>query len=62
MADVAIPICRFALIPDASSERNRLMSSDDAGTLQLLKACETSVIEPTVAQHKGRIVKRMGDG
>src|SRR5262245_66666548 len=41
---------------------SRLMSADEAGTLQLLKAYETGVIEPTVTKHKGRIVKRMGDG
>ena len=41
---------------------SRLMSADEAGTLRSLKAYETRVIEPTVAKHKGRIVKRMGDG
>ena len=41
---------------------SRLMSADEAGTLQSLKAYETGVIEPTVAKHRGRIVKRMGDG
>ncbi|HET8972373.1 MAG TPA: adenylate/guanylate cyclase domain-containing protein [Pseudolabrys sp.] len=41
---------------------SRLMSADEAGTLQLLKTHEIGVIEPTVAKHNGRIVKRMGDG
>ena len=41
---------------------SRLMSADEAGTLRSLKAHETEIIEPTVAKHKGRIVKRMGDG
>ncbi len=41
---------------------SRLMGKDEAGTLQRLKACEQKVIEPTVERHKGRIVKRMGDG
>jgi adenylate cyclase len=41
---------------------SRLMSTDEAGTLRPLKAYETVVIEPTVAKHKGRIVKRIGDG
>jgi adenylate cyclase len=41
---------------------SRLMTTDEAGTLRSLKAYETVVIEPTVAKHKGRIVKRMGDG
>jgi adenylate cyclase len=41
---------------------SRLMSADEPGTLKLLKECEAGVIEPTVGKHKGRIVKRMGDG
>jgi class 3 adenylate cyclase/TolB-like protein/Tfp pilus assembly protein PilF len=41
---------------------SRLMSTDEPGTLKSLKAYETGVIEPAVAEHKGRIVKRMGDG
>jgi adenylate cyclase len=41
---------------------SRLMSRDEAGTLQTLKRYEARVVDPTIAQHKGRIVKRMGDG
>ena len=41
---------------------SRLMSANETGTLRSLKRCETENIEPTVANHKGRIVKRMGDG
>jgi adenylate cyclase len=41
---------------------SRLMSKDEAGTLITLKAYEIGVIDPTVAKHGGRIVKRMGDG
>ena len=41
---------------------SRLMSKDEAGTLTTLKAYEIGVIDPTVAKHRGRIVKRMGDG
>jgi class 3 adenylate cyclase/tetratricopeptide (TPR) repeat protein len=41
---------------------SRLMSADEAGTLKALKDYETALIEPTVAKHRGRIVKRMGDG
>ncbi len=41
---------------------SRLMSTDEAGALRSLKAYETRVIEPSVAKHRGRIVKRMGDG
>ena len=41
---------------------SRLMEADELGTLRSLKLCETEVIEPLVAEKKGRIVKRMGDG
>jgi adenylate cyclase len=41
---------------------SRLMSADEAGTLKALKAYEIDVIDPTVGTHRGRIVKRMGDG
>jgi adenylate cyclase len=41
---------------------SRLMSRDEAGTLSTLKAYENSIIDPMVAKHRGRIVKRMGDG
>jgi adenylate cyclase len=38
------------------------MGADEAGTLARLKSFEREVIDPTVAGHSGRIVKRMGDG
>jgi adenylate cyclase len=41
---------------------SRLMSKDEAGTLSTLKSHEAQIVEPTVAKHRGRIVKRMGDG
>ena len=40
----------------------RLMGEDEAGTLARLTALRNDVIEPLVAQHRGRIVKLMGDG
>jgi adenylate cyclase len=39
---------------------SRLVSTDEAGTLKILKAYENGVIDPTVAKHRRRIVKRMG--
>src|SRR5262252_8580007 len=41
---------------------SRLMERDEAGTLSLLKARRTDVVEPLLAKHHGRIVKLMGDG
>ncbi len=40
----------------------RLMGEDEAGTLAALKAHREEFIEPKIADHKGRLVKLMGDG
>ena len=41
---------------------SRLMSHDEEGTLRLLKAHLGELVEPHIAAHRGRIVKRTGDG
>ncbi len=41
---------------------SRLMSNDEEGTLRRLKAHLGELVEPHIAAHRGRIVKRMGDG
>ncbi len=41
---------------------SRLIREDEAGTLTVLKAHREQLIEPKVAERKGRIVKLMGDG
>src|SRR5262249_43340541 len=41
---------------------SRLMEVDEAGTLARLKENRSSVFDPAVATHGGRIVKLMGDG
>jgi adenylate cyclase len=41
---------------------SRLMERDEAGTLARLKAHRKELLEPTIAEHHGRIVKLMGDG
>ena len=40
-------------------DHSRLLGQDEAGTLQLLKACESKLVKPAVNRHNGRIVKRM---
>ena len=40
----------------------RLMGADEAGTLERLKAHRKDFVAPKIAEHKGRIVKLMGDG
>src|SRR5262245_1313028 len=39
-----------------------LMGQDEAGTLQALKAIRSDVIDPMIAEHKGRVFKSTGDG
>jgi TolB-like protein len=41
---------------------SRLMELDEAGTLTALKAHREELIDPAIAEHRGRIVKLMGDG
>ena len=41
---------------------SRLMSADEEGTLASLNAHRREFLEPTIAEHRGRIVKRTGDG
>lgn len=41
---------------------SRLMETNEAGTLDRLKALRRHVIDPKIAQFGGRIVKLMGDG
>ena len=41
---------------------SRLMTDDEAGTLEALRARRKNVLEPLVAKRHGRIFKLMGDG
>ena len=41
---------------------SRLMGVDEEGTLERLKAHRRQLIEPKIAEHRGRIVKTTGDG
>jgi TolB-like protein/Tfp pilus assembly protein PilF len=41
---------------------SRLASADEDGTLSRLRALRSDLIDPAVAYHLGRIVKRTGDG
>jgi adenylate cyclase len=41
---------------------SRLMGEDELRTLEALKAHRREVVDPTIAGHKGRIVKTTGDG
>jgi len=41
---------------------SRLMGADEEGTLARLNAHRREFLDPTIAEHRGRIVKRTGDG
>jgi len=41
---------------------SRLMGQDETGTLARLRALRRELIDPEIAEHKGRIVKTTGDG
>ena len=41
---------------------SRLMGLDEEGTLATLKACRREILDPQVAEHRGRVVKTTGDG
>ena len=41
---------------------SRLMGVDEEGTLAALKTCRRELIDPKIAEHRGRIVKTTGDG
>ena len=41
---------------------SRLMGLDEVGTLARLKACRRDLIDPTIEEFHGRVVKLMGDG
>lgn len=41
---------------------SRLMGADEVGTLAALKAIRREIVDPAIAEHKGRLVKTTGDG
>ncbi len=41
---------------------SRLMGEDETGTLERLKSLRKELVQPKITEHKGRIVKLMGDG
>ena len=41
---------------------SRLMGCDEEGTLARIKSCRKALLDPAIAEHRGRIVKTTGDG
>jgi adenylate cyclase len=48
--------------PPTWSAFSRLTGADEDRTLARLRALRSDLIDPTIAVHKGRVVKRTGDG
>jgi class 3 adenylate cyclase len=54
---------RFAVILCADVVGySRLMGIDEEGTLAALRAVRRDLVDPKIAEHRGRIVRTMGDG
>jgi adenylate cyclase len=63
MAENEAPNRRLAAILAADVVGySRLMGADEVGTLAALKHHREAVFDPAVTQHKGRVVKLIGDG
>ena len=57
------PVRRLAAILAADvAGYSRLMGTDEEGTHERLKGHLRELVEPKIAQHRGRIVKNTGDG
>ena len=41
---------------------SRLIRADEEGTIAALKALQTDLVEPKIAEHHGRVVTLMGGG
>lgn len=62
MADAHVERRLAAILAADVVGYSRLMGADEVGTLAALKARRREVVDPTIAQHQGRIVKTTGDG
>ncbi|MGH6726899.1 MAG: adenylate/guanylate cyclase domain-containing protein [Pseudolabrys sp.] len=62
MAEVRVERRLAAILAADVAGYSRLMGNDEEGTLVALKAYRRELIEPKIAEHRGRIVKTTGDG
>ena len=62
MAETRVERRLAAVLAADVSGYSRLMVADEEGTLAALKACRREIIDPKIAEHRGRIVKTTGDG
>jgi class 3 adenylate cyclase/pimeloyl-ACP methyl ester carboxylesterase len=62
MADARVERRLAAILAADVAGYSRLMGIDEETTLAALKACRRQLIDPRIAEHRGRIVKTTGDG
>ncbi len=62
MAEARVERRLAAILAADVAGYSRLMGVDEEGTLAALKACRRELIDPKIAEHRGRIVKATGDG
>ena len=62
MADGRVERRLSAIFAGDIAGYSRLMGADEEGTLARLNAHRREFLEPNIAEHRGRIVKRTGDG
>ena len=62
MAEARVERRLAAILAADVAGSSRLMGNDEEGTLAALKACRRELIDPKMAEHRGRIVKTTGDG
>jgi formylglycine-generating enzyme required for sulfatase activity/class 3 adenylate cyclase len=60
--DDAVPRRLAAIVAGDIAGYSRLMQLDEEGTHNRVKRIERDLIEPTIAEHHGRLVKTTGDG
>jgi TolB-like protein/class 3 adenylate cyclase len=53
---------KIAILVDDVVGYSRLAGADEEGTLARLRALRSDLIDPAIATHRGRVVKRTGDG
>jgi adenylate cyclase len=62
MAEARVERRLAAILAADVAGYSRMMGSDEEGTLAALKACRRELVDPKIAEHRGRIVKTTGDG
>src|SRR6202040_4192316 len=62
MAETRVERRLIAILAADVGGYSRLISVDEEGTLAALKAHRRELIDPKIAEHRGRIVKTTGDG